>query len=304
MYDIASYYNAKTIKEAKELLVKHPEAHLVCGGSDVFIRIREGKLAGCELIGIRDIENIRGVTMDRDGTLRIGAATTFSHLTKDPLIKTYLGVLGEAVDQVGGSQVRNIGTIGGNLCNGAVSADSAPTCFSLEVKLCLESVKETRIVEIEDFYLGPGRVDRKEGEILTYILVPKENYEGYTGHYIKYSMRNAMDIATLGCSVVCKADQEARILEDIKITFGVAAPVPLRCRATEEKLKGKSINDDLFSLIEESVRQEIHPRNSWRASRAFRLQIGGEIAKRALCQALVKQQAVDLMCYHRIFGEV
>lgn len=95
-----------------------------------------------------------------------------------------------------------------------------------------------------------------------------------------------MDIATLSCSVVCKPDFKANVLEDVRITFGVAAPVPYRCKATEAKLKGMAIGDELYSTIESSVREEINPRDSWRASKAFRLQIAGEIAKRALAQAI------------------
>ncbi|MDO4554134.1 MAG: xanthine dehydrogenase FAD-binding subunit XdhB [Lachnospiraceae bacterium] len=304
MYDIEKYYNAHTLEEAISLMKEHPRARLICGGSDVLIRIREGKMAGCELIGIREIEDIKGVSMDEDRTFRIGAATTFSHITQNELIKKYVPVLGEAVDQVGGPQVRNIGTIGGNICNGAVSADSAPTCFSLEAQLVLTSFSGTRISSMEDFYLGPGKVNRKEGEILTHILIPEDHYKGYTGHYIKYSMRNAMDIATLSCSVVCKADRKNNQLLDVKITFGVAAPVPLRCHKTEEALKGRIIDRDLFTKTEDLIREEINPRDSWRASKDFRLQIGGEIAKRALATALWKQNALEETIYLNLCGEV
>ena len=82
----------------------------------------------------------------------------------------------------------------------SVSADSAPTVFSLNALLRLEDGKEGRLVPVKDFYLGPGRVDLRQGEILTYVIVPAKEYEGYHGHYIKYSMRNAMDIATFGIS--------------------------------------------------------------------------------------------------------
>lgn len=291
MYDIKHYYNANTIEEAVSLLRDHPSAKIIAGGSDVLIKNREGKLAGCELVCIRDIPDLYGVSLEEDGAIKIGACTTFSHVTADPLIQKYVPVLGEAVDQVGGPQVRNIGTIGGNICNGAVSADSAPTVFSLDARLLIANQEGGRTASIHDFYLGPGRVDLKQGEILTHILIPRECYAGYTGQYIKYSMRNAMDIATLSCSVTCKVNNG--ILEDVRITFGVAAPVPLRCQKTEKKLKGMAINEALYELTADSIREEINPRDSWRASKAFRLQIGGEIAKRALQQAIEKQEVVS-----------
>ena len=282
MYDIENYYNAESIKEAVSLLKEHPDTRIISGGSDVLIKIREGKMAGTSLVSIRDIKEIQGVTLMDSGDIYIGAGTTFSHVTNDPVIREHISVLGEAVDQVGGPQVRNIGTIGGNVCNGAVSADSAPTLFSLNAMLRIADGEGGRTVPIDMFYLGPGKVDLHCGDVLTHIIIPGKEYQGYRGHYIKYSMRNAMDIATLSCSVVSKVDTAANILEDVRITFGVAAPVPYRCKKTEEALKGMEIGEELYEKIKTLVREEINPRDSWRASKEFRLQIGGEIAARAL----------------------
>ena len=286
MYDIENYYNAKSVGEAAALLKEHPDTRIISGGSDVLIKIREGKMAGTSLVCIRDIKEIQDVSKKDNGDIYIGAGTTFSHITNDPIIQECIPVLGEAVDQVGGPQIRNIGTIGGNICNGAVSADSAPTVFSLNALLCIEDGNGGRTVPVKEFYLGPGRVDLKRGEILTHVIIPAKEYQGYHGHYIKYSMRKAMDIATLSCSVVSRVDTEKNVLEDVRITFGVAAPVPFRCEKTEAVLKGMSVSEELYQTIEESVRQEISPRDSWRASREFRLQIGGEIAKRALIRTV------------------
>ncbi len=315
MYDIENYYNASSVGEALRLMKEHPLAWLIAGGSDVLIRIREGRLAGCELICIRDVKEIQGIVRQPDGDIYIGAATTFSRIMADPVIQKYIPVLGNAVNQVGGPQVRNIGTIGGNICNGAVSADSAPAVFSLEALLRIVDANGERLVPVEEFYEGPGKVRLAPGELVTHIVIPKSHYEGCTGHYIKYSMRNAMDIATLGCCVVVRAESggggnagedgpavcpggkafcepgaKAKThhswIKDIRITFGVAAPVPFRCKKTEARLVGRAIGPELLQEISSGVREEISPRDSWRASRAFRLQIGGEIAARALGRAL------------------
>ena len=276
MYDIENYYNAKTVSEAVELLTEHPDARIISGGSDVLIKIREGRMAGTSLVSIRDIEELKGIEKKDSGDIYIGAGTVFSHITADPIIQECVPVLGEAVDQVGGPQIRNIGTIGGNICNGAVSADS----------LHIANAEGGRVVPVREFYLGPGRVALKQGEVLMHVVIPRAEYEGYHGHYIKYSMRNAMDIATLSCSVVSKVNPETKILEDVRITFGVAAPVPYRCVETEELLKGRKLGEELYRKLEDSIRSEIHPRDSWRASKAFRLQIGGEIARRALIRTV------------------
>ena len=157
MYDIENYYNAKTVEEASDLLIRHPDARVISGGSDVLIKVREGKMAGTSLVSIRDIQELKGITVKENGDIWIGAGTTFSHITGDPVIQERIPVLGEAVDQVGGPQVRNIGTIGGNICNGAVSADSVPTVFSYNSRLRIVNEDKERIVPVREFYLGQER---------------------------------------------------------------------------------------------------------------------------------------------------
>lgn len=132
MYDIKALYEAASVKDAIALLQAHPAAHVIAGGSDVLIKMREGKLAGCELVSIYGLDELRGVTLAADGAIRIGSLTSFSHITKDPIIQAHINVLGEAVDMVGGPQIRNIGTIGGNTCNGVTSADSGSTLMAYD----------------------------------------------------------------------------------------------------------------------------------------------------------------------------
>ena len=118
MYDMKALYEAHSVEEAVALRLEHPEAQIIAGGSDVLVQMREGKRAGAELISIYGIDAMRGICIDEDGNIRIGSLTSFSHITRDPIIRKYINVLGEAVDMVGGPQIRNIGTIGGNTCNG------------------------------------------------------------------------------------------------------------------------------------------------------------------------------------------
>ena len=157
MYDIEKYYQAKDVEDAVRALEADRDAVVISGGSDVLIKIREGKLAGCSLVSIHGIPALKGVRMEADGTIVIGPATTFSHITYDPVIQRYIPALGWAVDQVGGPQIRNIGTIGGNVCNGATSADSAAVLFTLNAVLELTGEEGTRMVPVTEFYTGPGR---------------------------------------------------------------------------------------------------------------------------------------------------
>lgn len=286
MYDFGKVLVAKSVDEAIKLLTENPNARIIAGGSDVLIKTREGKFAGCELVSIQGLDELRGIKMEDDGTIVIGPLTSFSHITKNEIIKKHIPTLGWAVDQVGGPQIRNIGTIGGNICNGATSADSAATVFALGVDLKIAGPNGTRVVNVEDFYAGPGRVKLEQGEILVEIRVPKANYDKFGGHYTKYAMRNALDIATLSCTVMAKLNDAKDALEEVKIAYGVAAPTPVRCHKAEETLKGMKVSKETIDKVGELVLQEISPRDSWRASKVFRTQIAKEIAKRGLENAI------------------
>ncbi|MCQ4896755.1 xanthine dehydrogenase subunit XdhB [Anaerotruncus sp. DFI.9.16] len=287
MYDIEKIHLAKSVPDAIAALVKDPSAVVICGGSDVLVKIREGKLAGCSLVSIHGIRELEGVSLEPDGTIVIGPATTFSHVTNDPLVEEHLPALGDAVDQAGGPQLRNIGTIGGNVCNGVTSADSASTLLTLNAELELTGPNGVRRVKLENFYRGPGKVDLAHGELLTAIRIAKADYDGFGGHYIKYAQRNAMDIATLGCAVHVKLTADRSAVEELRLAFGVAAPTPIRCHKAEELARGRKIGSDLFQTVAEAAAGEVNPRTSWRASKEFRLQLVRELSRRALKQAII-----------------
>ena len=286
MYDIGTVYEPKTVEEAVRMRCEHPQAVIIAGGSDVLIKIREGKLAGADLISIFGLDELRGVHMEEDGTLVIGSLTSFAHITADPLIREHIGVLGEAVDMVGGPQIRAIGTIGGNTCNGVTSADSASTLFAWDAIIELTGPEGIRRLPIRDFYLSAGKVDLREGELQTSIRIPRKAWEGYKGFYIKYGMRRAMEIATTGCSVNVKLSEDKKTLEDLRIAFGVAGPVPRRAESTENTFRGQALTASLPGEIGKAVLADVQPRDSWRASKDLRLHLCSTMAERAFREAV------------------
>ena len=287
MYDIGKFYQAADVEDAVRALVKDPEAVVISGGSDVLIKIREGRLAGCSLVSIHGIKELEGIRMEKDGTIVIGPATTFSHITNNDIIQKHIPMLGDAVDMAGGPQLRNIGTIGGNVCNGVTSADSASSLCCLDAVLVLKGPDGVREVPISQWYTGPGRTVRNHDEVLTAIRIKKENYQGYGGQYIKYGKRNAMEIATLGCAVSVKLTEDKKHIQDLRLAYGVAAPTPIRCHTTEEAVKGMETGEALAQAVGKGALEEVNPRSSWRASREFRLQLVEELGRRAVKQAVI-----------------
>jgi len=286
MYDMKALYEAESVSHAIELLTAHPEAKIIAGGSDVLIQMREGRLAGCELVSIYGLDELRGISMDEDGTIRILPLTSFSHITRHPIIQEHINVLGEAVDMVGGPQIRNIGTIGGNTCNGVTSADSASTLHAYDAIMEITGPNGVRQLPIKEFYIKAGKVALEHNELLTAILIRKESYEGYKGHYIKYAMRNAMDIATTGCSVNVKLSADKKTIEHARIAYGVAAPVPMRAMSPEAAASGKPVSMETVQAFGEAALQDVNPRTSWRATKEFRLHLAKELAMKALIEAI------------------
>ena len=286
MYDIESYYQAQSVQDAIRALESDPAAIVVSGGTDVLIQTREGKLAGCRLVSINQLPELVGVRIESDGTIVIGGATTFSDITNNAELQARIPILCWAVDQVGSPQIRNVGTIGGNVSNGVTSADSASSLFALNAVVELTGPDGVRRLPIAEYYAGPGKTVRGHSEILTAIRIARADYEGYGGHYIKYGKREAMEIATLGCAVCVKLTEDKTAVDDLRIAFGVAAPIPMRCRETEARVKGMALDGALLDAVSAGALSEVRPRDSWRASKAFRLQLVSEMSRRALAQAV------------------
>ncbi len=291
MFDIKTIHKAASVDEAISLLKENPSARPIAGGTDILIKLRDGKKGFSELVDINGLTDLRFIKKDVDNNILIGSGAVFTDIIESHLLKKTIPMICDAAQSVGGPQVRNMATVGGNICNGVTSADSAPGLFALNAILIIKGDKGERQIPIEDFYKGPGKVDLNSTEILTTIKITPNNYQGYLGYYYKYAMRNAMDIATIGCAVNLKAANEC--IEDFRIAYGVAGPVPIRCPKTEKQIMGKKISPQLLEQISKDVEADVNPRTSWRASKAFRMNIIKELSKRATQKALSRAGEVS-----------
>lgn len=293
MYDIIGYYEAETVGEATALLAENPNLRLIAGGTDVLIKMHGGQIEDAELLSLRKIKSLGTIRKAEDGTIVIGAMATFTQVSNDPILREMIPILTEAAISMGGPQIRNIATIGGNVCNGATSADSASSLFALNARLKLVDHQGERLVPIREFYLGPGKVALKSGEILTEILISPDDYQGFGGQYIKFTMREAMDIATLAVSVVCKL--QGKTFDEVRIGLGVAGPTPLRCLDAEAYAKGKEVSAETVAEIGKLAVNSAKARTSWRASKEYREHLVEELVQRALKIAIVNAGGAELV---------
>jgi xanthine dehydrogenase FAD-binding subunit len=284
MYDIDSYHKASTVDEAVALLAQNPQAIPIAGGTDVLVRLHQHQPDYRHLVDIHDVAELKNISIETDGTIVIGAGSTFTDLMASKTITTNIPVLAEGASWVGGQQVRNMATIGGNICNGAPSADSAAPLLVLNAVVTLKGPQGIRQLPLHEFYQGPGRVDLQQAEIMTALRIAPDDYQCWFASYYKYAMRDAMDIATIGCAAACRL--EGQRVAKLRLAYAVAGPTPLRCWKTEEQAKGAVADRAMLQMVSASVLADLRPRESWRAPKAFREHIIKTLAERVLEKTL------------------
>lgn len=288
MFDIKEIKEPKSLEEALKVLDSNTKLKIISGGTDVLIKLHHGKFNDAELLTIKNLDTLRDIKVLEDNTISIGANVTFSDIFRSEVINNNIPILSEAAVSMGGPQIRNMATIGGNICNGAVSADSAPALFSLNAELKLKSLNNERIVKITEFYDGPGKVKIQRNEILTEILIKEENYKNKRGRYIKFANRKALDISMLGVALLYEIEDNS--FKDLRISLGVASPTPIRCKNAENFAIGKGVTNEVINKVAELAKMDSNPRNSWRGSRDYRLHLISTLIKRILNDDLIKSE--------------
>ena len=285
MFNIQEYFRANNLEEAVRLLKANPEAKVISGGTDVLVKLRHHDEKYQKLVDIHSLPELKKCAVN--GTeLFIGAGLTFSEAMDSDLIGKYIPVLGEASSTVAGPQIRNMGTIGGNIANGATSADTAAPMLVLEPRLLIQGSSGRREASISGFHTGPGQVALSADEVLIGFEFDLDRLKGLSAAYYKYAMRSAMDIATIGCAAGLKLEN-GRVM-DLRLAFTVAAPTPVRCPAAEAIAVGQPLTDELLEKIKKALEEDIKPRTSWRASREFRTRIIKTLAERMIRAAARK----------------
>jgi aerobic carbon-monoxide dehydrogenase medium subunit len=281
----------------------------ISGGTDILVLIRQRKLApGC-LISLR---NIKALTyLETVNGLNIGSAVTHNAIAKNEFIGKRYAALTDATCKVGSLQIRNVATMGGNICNAAPSADTACPLLVLDAGVVIAGKNGEREVPIDDFIQGPNKVALEKGEIVKGFRMPVFG-ENTGSAYIKHTRRQAMDLPILGIAarvtikvggseVGCKdafctidsisnilkrLEEEQLVCEDVRIAMGVVAPRPMRAREAEVALKGKVISESLFEEIGEIAATESKPRDSIRGEAWYRRDMVKVLTKRAILKAV------------------
>jgi CO/xanthine dehydrogenase FAD-binding subunit len=263
------YLMPKSVDEAISLLVSHRErARYIAGGTDVMVKVKEGKIHPQYLVSLRRLQGLDRISY-KDGELRIGAMVTHRMLEVSPIIKKEFPILFDAVTNIGSVQIRNVATIGGNIVNAVPSADGAIPLITLGAQVRIRGPKGERSMALEDLFIGPGMTLLETGEILLEFVIPP--LLPRTGAaYVKHTRREAMELPLLGVAVLLSLAEDMRTCTDARIGLGVLAPTPMRAKNAEAGLKGRKITDDVLKKAGKAAAEECKARDSIRGEAWYR----------------------------------
>jgi carbon-monoxide dehydrogenase medium subunit len=275
-----SYHKPKTIEDALQLKNEKRGAVYIAGGTDVMVQIKNQELRPSALISLRNIPELAHIEVN--GGARIGALTTITDIIQHPTLAQAFPVLVEAARRIGSVQIRNVATIGGNLCNCSPCADMALPLLVLEAKVRLRTSETTREVPVEDFFKGPGESCLLSDEIMTDILLDPPDVN--TIAIFMKKGRVKMDLAVTSVAVLL--NMEGDLCRKAHIAAGSVAPVPRRLREVEEKLEGTILSEQIISDAQKIAKSSVVPITDIRSTEDYRREIVGVFVKRSLERAL------------------
>jgi xanthine dehydrogenase FAD-binding subunit len=278
------YFAPDTLEEALNLLKEKGEGTCVwAGGTDIVVQMLHGRFEAKAVVMLEGIEALYGIRFDPGEGLTIGATARLAEVTSHPDILKHYPSLAHAVSCMANCEVRNMGTVAGNLCNAAPSADTAPPLIVMNAEVTLASLNGERRLPVEDFFKGPGLTAMEHGEIMTSIHVPAPSSESGAS-YKRISARCGVDIAAVGVGVMAAFNGKG--CNEARIVLGAVAPVPMRAPKTEALLQGKEWTQEIMERAGELAAEEAKPISDVRASADWRQRMVAVLTRRSLAEAL------------------
>lgn len=242
---------------------------LISGGTDIMIQLRYKSISPKKLVDIKDLEELKLIE-EKGNMIYIGGATTFSQIVKDDIIKSNFPSLVEAAKEVGGPQIRNIGTLAGNVQTASPAGDGLLALYAVDAMVELVSEKDSREVNIRDFIVGPKKTIKRHDEIIKGFKVEKQdwNYE----RFFKVGKRNALAISIVNGIIKLNFNEDETI-KDARIVLGAVGSTPIRLERAERYLIGKTCKGEVIEEFKNIVSNDISPISDIRGSKEYRKHI-------------------------------
>lgn len=273
------FYKFNTLTELQKAIPEIKERiYFLAGGTDLLVYLKDGLISDDSCIV--DIGNLKELCFiaESDGKIRIGALTTFSEIIKNEIINKHCKILSDSCKTIGSIQIRNRGTIGGNIANASPAGDSIPALF------CLNAIIKTtsREIPITELFTGPKKTILENNELITEILVNRQ--EGFS-YFYKLGLRKAFSISKVSIAITCLKTSE-NVLQKVNIACGAVAPTVIKASQTESLLEGKKLNDEIINEAVEKIRQEVMPIDDFRSNAFYRRHCIGILLQRGLREVL------------------
>ncbi|QTA87123.1 FAD binding domain-containing protein [Desulfonema magnum] len=276
------YYAPTTVADAISLLQSKPDAHVMAGGTDLLIKMRHAGLKLKTIISLKSISGLNTIAFDETKGLTIGATALLADVAIHPDILKYYPTVAQAARGTANVQVRNMGTVIGNLCNASPAADNAPTLLAMGAEVHIQGPSGKRTVPLDQFFKGPGMTALEPAEIVTAVHVPRLTPHSGTA-YISLSARGQLDCSAVGVATMVTLKE--KVCEDTRIFVGACGPTPIRVPKAETIVRGKELTDDLIDQAGVQASAEATPITDVRASADYREKMVAVLTRRVLSQA-------------------
>ena len=285
-FDLAT---PNSLDECLKLLAERgPETKLVAGGTDLLVQMKNGLLKPARVIDLSGIADLRVLAPDDGRGLRVGAAVTARRLELDAAVRARYAALGESGALVGSVQVRNLATVGGNICNAAPSADMAPPLVALEAEAIIAGPSGRRRVPVASFFTGVRRTVLGPDELLLEFAVPAPGPRS-GGSYLRHTPRRELDIAVVG--VASQVTLTDGVCAKARIALAAVAPTPVRAAAAKQSLEGQRLTPERIEQAAALAVEAARPISDQRGSAEYRRHLVRVLTRRTLTTALARASA-------------
>lgn len=265
----------------KHLNTDKNDAMVISGGTDVMVQLRYKSISPKKLVNVKDLEELK-FTEEKEDWVYIGGSITFSQIIKDNIIKNNFPSLVEAAQEVGSPQIRNMGTLAGNVQTASPAGDGLAALYALDATVELVSEKGSREINIRDFVVGPKKTTRRSNEIIKGFKIAKQHWD--YNKFFKIGKRNALAISIVNGAIMLNMEEDETI-KDARIVLGAVAPTPLRLIRAEDALIGNKITEEILERVKNIIQEDINPISDIRASKEYRRYISAVSCKNIITLA-------------------
>lgn len=275
------YFAPRKIEEALEILSKYgKEIKVIAGGTDLLIQYYDRLYEVNGWLDLKNIKELKDIRINKN-KIEIGAMVSHAQLEKSEDIKEYFPVLNQAAADIGSPQIRNRGTVGGNIVNASPAGDLLAPLMAYDAQFRLLSIQGEKIVPAEEFFIGPKKTILEPTQLLTQIILPLPSERTY-GCWIKIGKRKALIIATITLALVVEMAEDNKTIKDVRTCLGSVAPTPIEIEEIREKMIGKKFSELDFNQLGQIVEDKISPIDDIRGTREYRKDVAKNIMINAL----------------------